>query len=255
MVDLAAATQGERTSSRQTVVVRGLDRRGRAYVEATVAQGEPPRRALRRSGFRANAARGARWESDERFVIEFEGFPASWSGTSPASGVLSAGPASVDSDCLVRQRLAAYGLVYGKAGDFLTEDCLLLTSLTNRLQHSALWILPGGGLDREEDPEDALIREAWEEAGQQVAVGTLRIVISGHRVGPTASGVHEDFHAIRLVFDAVCERPTAPVVYDTDGSTAEAIWWPISLAQRGEFPGPLAPWVIQSLHDAGLVTE
>jgi len=33
-----------------------------------------------------------------------------------------------------------------------------------------LWVLPGGGVDRGEKPEEAVIREVWEETGLQVAV-------------------------------------------------------------------------------------
>ena len=71
---------------------------------------------------------------------------------------------------------------------------------------------------------DALHREVWEESGQEVAAVRLLEAHTSHWVGRAPSGRLEDFHAVRLLHTARCERPTRPVVHDVGGST-EAVSW------------------------------
>jgi len=45
-------------------------------------------------------------------------------------------------------------------------------------------------------------------------------------VGRSPRGL-EDYHAVRLLHTAHCERPTRPVVHDVGGSTSDARWVPL----------------------------
>jgi ADP-ribose pyrophosphatase YjhB (NUDIX family) len=87
--------------------------------------------------------------------------------------------------------------------------------------------LPGGGVDPGESPQDAVLREVAEESGQRVRLVGVLGVVDGHWVGRAPDGRLEDFHAVRLVWQAVCDDPTDPVVHDVGGTTAAAAWVPI----------------------------
>lgn len=63
-------------------------------------------------------------------------------------------------------RLAAYALVADRAGR------ILLAGSLNR-GPDVQWALPGGGVDFEETPVEALMREVGEETGRDVVVGAL----------------------------------------------------------------------------------
>ena len=116
------------------------------------------------------------------------------------------------------QRVAVYGLVRSVRG-------LLLTQMSDRTNSPGAWGLAGGGLDPGELPEDALHREVWEESGQRVdRLAPLRVTTS-HWVGRAPSGRLEDFHAVRLVYDAWCADPTDPVVHDVGGTTERSAWF------------------------------
>ena len=117
------------------------------------------------------------------------------------------------------QRTAAYGVVTSNRGVLLTE----LSELTSS---PGLWTLPGGGLDPGESPQEALHREVWEESGQRVTDLRLLDIRSSHWVGRAPSGRLEDYHAVRIVYAAVCREPTDPVVHDVGGSTAAVRWVP-----------------------------
>ena len=114
------------------------------------------------------------------------------------------------------QRVAAYAVV-------VADDRLLLTQLAARTGAGGRWNLPGGGLDPGEGPEDAVVREVLEETGQVVEDVRLVDVMTQHWIGRSPRGL-EDYHAVRLLHTARCPRPTAPVVHDVGGSTADARW-------------------------------
>ncbi len=118
------------------------------------------------------------------------------------------------------QRLAAYALVHCERG-------LLLTQHSERTNSPGRWGLPGGGVDPGESPPDAVVREVAEETGQRVRLTDVLGVVDGHWIGRAPDGRLEDFHAVGLVWAAVCERPTDPVVHDVGGTTAAAAWVPI----------------------------
>ena len=132
------------------------------------------------------------------------------------------GPGLTDAERLgvdPHQRVAAYAVV-------VAEGKLLLTQLADHTGAAGRWNLPGGGLDPGESPIDGVVREVAEETGQVVDEVRLVDVMTQHWVGRSPRGL-EDYHAVRLLHTARCERPTRPVVHDVGGSTSDARWVPL----------------------------
>lgn len=121
----------------------------------------------------------------------------------------------------LRQRVAAYGIVISERG-------LLATQFSDRTAVPGLWGLPGGGIDPGENPSQALVREVSEETGQELAISKLLDVQTDHWIGRAPSGVVEDFHAVRIVYAGRCPQPSAAVVHDLGGTTADAEWIELS---------------------------
>lgn len=118
------------------------------------------------------------------------------------------------------QRIAAYAVVRSVRG-------VLGTECSDRTAVPGLWQLPGGGLNSDEAPADAVVREVLEEAGQTVRINRLLDLQSDHWIGRAPNGVLEDFHALRIFYSATCTSPTEPVVLDVDGTTERAEWVPL----------------------------
>lgn len=125
------------------------------------------------------------------------------------------------------QRVAAYALVTSERG-------VLLTQFNSQTHVAGDWGLPGGGLDPGEAPVDGVLREVWEETGQQVDLGELVTVQSQHWIGRAPSGVVEDFHAVRIVYVAVCPDPRDIVIHDEGGTTSDARW--VRPAELSDYP-------------------
>lgn len=126
------------------------------------------------------------------------------------------------------QRVAAYALVTSSRG-------VLMTQFSERTNAQGQWGLPGGGLEVDEAPERAVVREVWEESGQVIEVKELAMVHSSHWIGRAPAGRLEDFHAIRVVYRAACPEPTDPTVHDVGGTTASAAWEPPADLDRLDF--------------------
>lgn len=127
---------------------------------------------------------------------------------------------STEPEPVVRQRLAAYGIVLSARG-------VLATQFSDRTAVPGLWGLPGGGIDPGESPSQALIREIGEETGQEPDISHLLDVQTDHWIGRSPSRVVEDFHAVRIIYAASCAMPSDPVVHDQGGTTAAATWVPL----------------------------
>jgi 8-oxo-dGTP pyrophosphatase MutT (NUDIX family) len=126
---------------------------------------------------------------------------------------------------VTRQRVAAYAVVLSSRG-------LLATEYSTQTAVPGRWGMPGGGLDDHESPVQCVRREVTEETAQQVVLGQLTKVQTGHWIGRNPGGLVEDFHAVRLIYRASCPAPSDPVVLDRGGSTASARW-----VELGEWTG------------------
>lgn len=114
-----------------------------------------------------------------------------------------------------RTRLAAYAVA-------LTNGSILLARIAAGHQGEGKWTLPGGGVEWGEHPEDALIREVYEETGFSVTRYSLLGINS--RVF-NASRLHSDLHAVRLLYDVPFEGD--PTVTEIGGSVDDASWVPL----------------------------
>lgn len=121
----------------------------------------------------------------------------------------------------IRQRCAAYAVVRSSRG-------LLATQYSDRTGVPGRWGMPGGGIDEDENPIDAVLREVMEETSQEIQLGELVAVQSSHWIGRSPRSTIEDFHAVRLIYVATCATPSEPVVLDHGGTTAAARWVPVS---------------------------
>lgn len=118
---------------------------------------------------------------------------------------------------VVRQRVAAYGVVISERG-------VLATQYSGRTAVEGRWGMPGGGIDEGEEPAAAVAREVHEETAQSIELGALVAVQTSHWLGRSPARHVEDFHAVRLVYEATCRHPADPVVLDVGGTTADARW-------------------------------
>ncbi len=118
------------------------------------------------------------------------------------------------------QRIGAYALVLSERGILGTVNSPVTAA-------PGTWALPGGGLDPGESPAEGVLREVYEETGQEVVIDRVLSLESEHWVGRSLAGRLEDFHALRVVYGATCETPSDPVVHDVGGSTEGADWVPV----------------------------
>lgn len=115
-----------------------------------------------------------------------------------------------------RTRLAAYVVA-------VNAERLLLARIAPGYPGAGRWTLPGGGVEFGEHPEDALVREVYEESG--LAIGSFVYLGIDSRVYPASDHALER-HAIRLIYSA--ELSGLPSVTEVDGSVDSAQWLPLT---------------------------
>jgi len=116
-------------------------------------------------------------------------------------------------------RLGAYAVV--------VRDGHVLLALWNEPE-VPMWTLPGGGVELDESPEEAVVREVREETGYDVELGALL------GVDTTVSSPEQRFEPVgdrpqrnvRVFYEATVTG--GALADEVDGSTDEARWVPLA---------------------------
>jgi len=132
------------------------------------------------------------------------------------------------------QRLGAYAVV-------IDGDRILLTRISPVGYPSGTWTLPGGGVDHGESPNEAVVRELYEEAGLRARTSRLVDVHDVHVVAPGRHDRYEDYHGVHLLYAVEVDTAVEPHVTDVGGTTDLVAWVPI--ADVGSAVGPVLPMV------------
>jgi 8-oxo-dGTP pyrophosphatase MutT (NUDIX family) len=228
------------------LIVVGVDALGAEVARLVLGHGDDPTALLAVHGWEVRLARDVMSSTVEKHVLTMTFVveplapaplePAPLEPVPLALAPLELGaPLRRDQDLAVAegevperyQRVAAYAFVNSPRG-------VLMTQFSDRTNAQGQWGLPGGGLEAEEAPDRAVVREVWEESGQVIEVSGLALVHTSHWVGRAPAGRLEDFHAVRVVYRASCHAPTEPVVHDVGGTTAAAAWVPTADLDRLE---------------------
>ena len=188
-------------------------------IELPLGHGEHPDAALHRAGWVAGRPLKAEYR-DGDVMVTLEVHPASPTDVPPAERLVVHEEPGAGEVPLIHQRIGTYGVV-------LSDRGLLGTVLSRITGAPGVWALPGGGLEAGEEPTAGLLREVHEETGQEVVPGRLLTLQSDHWIGRAPNGGLEDYHALRIIYSATCEKPSRPRVHDLGGSTARADWVPV----------------------------
>ena len=111
-----------------------------------------------------------------------------------------------------RLRLGAYLVAVGDQG-------ILLARIAPGYPRAGSWTLPGGGVEWGEHPEDALVREVYEEAGFHLR--DPRFLAIDSQVYE-ATGGDTALHMVRLLYTARVDGE--PRVMERGGSVDAARW-------------------------------
>ncbi|MCX4811101.1 NUDIX hydrolase [Streptomyces sp. NBC_01239] len=87
------------------------------------------------------------------------------------------------------------------------------------------WVLPGGGMDHGEHPNDTVVRELEEETGYHIEVTALLGMDTTHRVVPWSHHRKVDHHGVRIVYEA--KIVGGELRNEIGGSTDMAAWHPL----------------------------
>ena len=129
------------------------------------------------------------------------------------------GDADIDAVEAFDTRVAAYGVI--------TDGTkLLLVHFDDGVR--GRWTLPGGGLHLGESPQEAAIREIYEETGHHVELGALlgfdtQRIPSHHRIGGSA----RPLHSLRIVYEAAIVG--GELRRERNGTTDEVRWFDVDL--------------------------
>jgi 8-oxo-dGTP diphosphatase len=145
-------------------------------------------------------------------------------------------------DPIRTQRLGAYAVV-------IDGDRILLTRISPVGYPAGAWTLPGGGVDHGESPNDAVVRELYEEAGLHALSTRLVDVHDVHVVGPAQDERYEDYHGVHLLYAVEVDTTQQPQVIDVGGTTDVAAW--VSIADVGSAVRPILPKVEHAIAHRG----
>ncbi|MTB73207.1 NUDIX domain-containing protein [Arsenicicoccus sp. MKL-02] len=113
-------------------------------------------------------------------------------------------------------RVAAYAVI-------VDGDRVLLTWYNGLGGRTPCWTLPGGGVELDEQCEEAVIREVPEETGYTIRLGRP---ITTSSVVRREAGRQRPFKAVRVVYAAEITGGELGTT-EVDGSTDRAEWVPI----------------------------
>lgn len=137
-------------------------------------------------------------------------------------------------------RPASYALI-------TKQDAVLLSLWESSID--SFWTLPGGGIEFDEQPDVACIREVWEETGYNVALtgflSTSTHVIPAEKRVP---GKVLPLQILRILYTA--DIVSGFLRPEVDGSSTDAAWIPISqLHNRSKTQGhSVSGWVTEALN-------
>lgn len=203
--------------SRTQVLLRGLDGTGSLVTEQVLLHGQDPSRVLAEQGWASVGLIGLHGpDPAQRLSLDFRVRRAR--PVDPSLGpVRSEVDQKAAADAVTVQRVSGYAVVRSSRG-------VLLTCASSRTSTQGQWGLPGGGLEPGESADEAAVREVWEETGQSIELQQPLQVLTDHWIGRAPDGRVENFHAVRVVYAARCERPSEPIVHDIGGTTESARW-------------------------------
>lgn len=139
------------------------------------------------------------------------------------------------------QRLGAYAVA-------LHREAMLLTRVSPVGFPAGFWALPGGGVDHGEPPQEAMIRELYEETGLIPHASRLVDVHSVHVVDYGRGADVEDYHGVHVLYSVEVDPAAEPRVVEVDGTTDLACWVPLA-----DVPGlptlPVVDHVLERLRD------
>ncbi|MGI9611826.1 MAG: NUDIX hydrolase [Acidimicrobiales bacterium] len=117
-----------------------------------------------------------------------------------------------------RTRVAAYAVC-------IEDERVLLARVSDGLTTAGLWVLPGGGIDWGEPPEDAAVREVHEETGLDVSI-TGSVGVYSMIWDRSLERPYGPVHALSIIYTA--EVVGGTLTNEVDGSTDLAAWQPLS---------------------------
>lgn len=144
------------------------------------------------------------------------------------------------------QRLGAYAVV-------LHEGRILLTRISPAGFPAGSWTLPGGGVDHGESPNDAVVRELYEETGLVARSARLVDVHDTHVVALGRGDQYEDYHGVHLLYAVEVDTTVEPHVVEVGGTTDVVTWVPIE--QVGSAFSPVLSMVEHALQHAAHFTR
>lgn len=115
--------------------------------------------------------------------------------------------------------MAAYGVA-------IQDSRVLLTRIarTDVIGETGLWMLPGGGVEHGEHPEESVTRELAEETGYTVRVDRLLHAGAEHRQ-LDFPGLSVDWHNVYLTYAVTVTG--GGLRDELDGSTGTPTWFPL----------------------------
>ena len=186
------------------LLIVGVTEDGAAAFSAPLDHGADPDTVVFDQGYQALRPLEADWQG-----ADLAPAPAG-----PSAGAVSRGPEPLpprtDAGLIItddvvpvtRQRVAAYAVVLSRRG-------LLATEYSTRRRCRAVGACPAVAWTTT-SRRRCVRREVNEETAQQIVLGELTKVQTGHWIGRNPGGMIEDFHAVRLIYRATCPSPTRP---------------------------------------------